>query len=255
MSASFAINIYDSLGLPAEAFVGRRIPKALLLENGVRTSADRRAIQDGIEELQWLAVCKPAIIGVPAFSDGTREYLEIAVVACAFRTGAKSGRLIELIHRAIPYPVVLITTDESCLTVSAAHKRHAQNEDGRTVIDRVVAASDLQLGAEDASEAAFLKSLPLAQQPRSDLYALYAGWFARIEALNAARLTGEFVATDDSTAIGQRREALDAHEQLTNEIDILRGKARREKQLKRRVNLNMEIQRREADLADYKKNL
>jgi len=247
--------IVDALGLPPGARVDARVPKKLLVEQGAPTPADKRAIQDGIDELQWFAACKPATIGVPAFADDAREYLEIAVVACAFRAGAKAARLIELIHRAIPYPVLLITAADDGMTVSAAHKRKAQNEAGRVVIDRVVATTGLQPGGGDRAEAAFLESLPLAQQPRADLFALYAGWLARIEAMNAARLTSAFVASDDSTVIDGRREALDAHARLEKEIENLRGKARREKQLSRRVNLNMEIQRREADLAAYKKYL
>lgn len=123
------------------------------------------------------------------------------------------------------------------------------------MIDRVVTATGLQPGTDDAAQLAFLQSLPLAQQPRSDLYALYAGWLARIEALNAARLTGAFLATDDSAAIDQRREALDVHARLAKEIETLRGKARHGKQLSRRVDLNLAIQRLEADLATYKKSL
>ena len=45
--------------------------------------------------------------------------------------------------------------------------------------------------------------------------------------------------------------ALDAHARLTKEIEGLRAKAKREKQLSRRVDLNLEIQRRESDLAAY----
>lgn len=252
--------IVDALGLPPGVRVDARVPKKLLVEQGAPTSADKRAIQDGIDELQWFAACKPATIGVPAFSDDTREYLEIAIVGCAFRrdaTGkpAKAARLIELIHRAIPYPILLITTDDGGLAVSAAHKRRAQNEAGQIVIDRVVAATGLRPGSGDTAEAVFLQSLSLVQQPRADLYALYAGWLARIEALNAARLTGAFAVTDDDDAIGRRRNALDAHARLAKEIDSLRAKAKREKQLSRRVNLNIEIQRREADLAAYKKAL
>jgi hypothetical protein len=247
--------VVDALGLPPGARVDARVPKKLLVEQGAPTSADKRAIQDGIDELQWFAACKSATIGVPAFADETREYLDIAVVACAFRPGAKAARLIELIHRAIPYPVLLITTDESGVAVSAAHKRRAQNEAGRTVIDQVVAATGLRFGADSAAESAFLQSVSLTQQPRSDLYALYAGWLARIEALNAARVTGAFAATDDADTVNRRRAALDAHARLAKEIDALRGRAKREKQLSRRVDLNMEIQRREAELAAHKKSL
>ena len=247
--------IIDALGLPPEARVDARVPKKLLVEQGAPTSADKRAIQDGIDELQWLAACKPTTIGVPSFADDTRDYLEIAVVACAFRPGAKSARLIELIHRAIPYPVLLVTTDEQGVALSAAHKRHAQNEANKVVIERLVFVGGIRTEQLNTNETAFLQSLSLAKQSRRDLCTLYEEWLARIEALNAARLNGAFAASDEPEAIERRREALEAHSRLTREITGLRAKANREKQLNRRVDLNLEIQRLEADLATHNKNL
>lgn len=243
----------DALGLPPSARVDARVPKKLLIEQGAPTAADKREMQGGIAAMQWFAACKPTTCGVPTFVDAVREYLEIAVIGCALNPGAKASRLMELIHRAIPYPVLLITYDGTGLSLSAAHKRHAQNEPGRAVVDHIVVATGLQPGAGDAAQAAFLKNLALAEQPRSDLYALYCGWIARMEAFNAARLTGTFVATDDAEAITRRREALDAHARLTKEIDALRAKAKREKQMNRRVDINLEIQRREADLSGVTK--
>ena len=247
--------ILDALGLPPEARVDARVPKKLLVEQGAPTSADKRTIQDGIDELQWLAACKPSTVAVPAFADEIREYLEIAVVACAFRPSAKAPRLIELIHRAIPYPVVLITSDEDGIAVSVAHKRHAQNEAGKMVIERVVSVTALQTERSNPNERRFLQCLALALQPRRDLCALYEGWLARIEALNAARLSGAFAAIDDAASIERRREALESHTRLTREIMGLRAKANREKQLNRRVDLNLEIRRLEAEIVTHKKNL
>ena len=86
------------------------MPKKLLVEQGAPTAADKRQIQDGIEEMIWVAALKPTNIGVPAFRDDVREYLEIAVLTVALRPAAKPTRLIELIHRAIPYPLVLVTS-------------------------------------------------------------------------------------------------------------------------------------------------
>lgn len=247
--------IVDALGLPPDARVDARVPKKLLVEQGAPTTADKRAIQDGIDELQWFAACKPTTIGVPAFSDDTREYLEIAIVGCALRPGAKSARLVELIHRAIPYPVLLITTDAGGATLSAAHKRKAQNEAGRVVIELLVVAEGLRAQNSDATQAAFFESLSLALQPRSNLYALYAGWFARIEALSAARLTGHFEVSDDTDVVRRRRDALAAHAGLVKEIDALRSGAKREKQLSRRVDLNMKMQRLTAQLGQLVRDL
>ena len=104
--------VVDALRLPPEARVERRVPKTLLLEHGAPTAADKRQIQDGIEEITWVAALKPATIGVPIYRDATREYLEVAALTMRLRGRARGSRLIELVHRAIPYPVLLITEDE-----------------------------------------------------------------------------------------------------------------------------------------------
>ncbi|QMV00854.1 DUF4391 family protein [Devosia sp. D6-9] len=250
MSADVTIRtVADALGLPDGAWVDVRVPKKMLVEQGAPTSADKRAIQDGIDELQWFAACKPATIGVPAFSDETREYLEIAIVGCAFRPSAKAKRLIELIHRAIPYPVVLVTSDESGLAVSVAHKRRAQNEADRTVIDRVVAATGLHPTEEETAESLFLRSLQLSNQPRTDLYALYAGWVARIEALNSARLTGLFPEAFDLPTVEARRVALEQFEQLAKQVQQLRSQAARVRMFNQRVELNQRIQGLDKELS------
>lgn len=247
--------LVDALGLPLEARVDMRVPKKLLLEQGAPTAADRRTIQAGIDELQWFAACKPATIGVPSFTDNARDYLEIAVVACAFRLEAKAARLIELIHRAIPYPVLLATSDDQGLALSAVHKRRAEREAGKVVIEGLVMAPGLGREAANPIEQAFLMSLALARQPRRDLFTLYEGWLSRIEALNAARLSGIYAPSDDPGAVTRRREALEVHSRLTRELVSLRAKAAREKQLNRRVDLNLEIQRLEARIAMHTNNL
>jgi Domain of unknown function (DUF4391) len=247
--------VVEALALPPEARIDRRVPKKLLIEQGAPTVADKRAIQDGIDELQWLAVLKPTTIAVPTFRDDAREYLEIAVVAIAFRAAAKSARLTELVHRAIPYPVVLITSDPDGIAMSVAHKRRAQNEPDKVVVERVVEVRGIHPDQPSGADRAFLDNLKLSDQPRQNLHALYEGWLARIEALAAARLSGAFIVSDETNSIARRREALEAHSRLTRTLAALSAKAAREKQMNRRVDLNLEIQRLEAEIATHKANL
>ncbi|HOX23726.1 MAG TPA: DUF4391 domain-containing protein, partial [Elusimicrobiales bacterium] len=70
-------DLITALALPENALVDQRIPKKLLLENGAPTAADKRNIQDGIEEMSWLAALKPSNIGVAEVKTTEREYLEI----------------------------------------------------------------------------------------------------------------------------------------------------------------------------------
>lgn len=242
MNAAACINVVvDALGLPANARVDIRVPKKMLIEQGAPTSTDKRAIQDGIDELFWFAACKPGTVGVPAFADDVREYVEIAVIGCVFRDGAKTSRLIQLIHRAIPYPVVLITSDDQGIDVSVAHKRRAQNEAAKVVLDRGATTHLADPATPAPNEKAFLDSMALSKQSQRDLYALYDGWAARVEAMNASHLAGSFSVTTDENQIARRRAAIEDYERLAKENALLRFQAAKAKQISQRVDLNQKI--------------
>jgi hypothetical protein len=238
--------IIAALALPPETRVDQRVPKKLLVENGAPTAADKRQINEGIEELLWLAALKPTTIAVPEYRDDVREYLEIAVLSLTLRPDAKTGRLVELIHRAIPYPLLLVAEQSGHLTLSLAHKRWSQGEAGKMVLDDAVTLCDL---VEQAATAAFLDSLSLAVQPRSNLLALYQGWINCLEAFQAAQITGRFAPSKSREAAAARREALAEYDCLVRQIANLRAQAERESQLNRRVDLNLEIKRLETELA------
>ena len=237
-----------AMWIPTQALVEQRVPKKLLLEHGAPTAADKRQIQDGIEEIVWVAALKPTNIGVPAFEDAVRQYLEIEVVTVELRASAKPTRLIELIHRAIPYPLVLITGQSEAVSLSLAHKRWSQGEAGKVVIEEVQQAA---LGREVPSvqEAAFLSSLSVSRLPSRDLFTLYDGMLARLAALEASRITGAFVPPDSSQQATVVREGLDRHARLQRDLELLRARAAKEKQISRRVELNLEAKRLENELA------
>ena len=241
--------IIDALMLPPEARVDQRVPKKLLLEQGAPTAADKRLIQDGIEEIIWVAALKPTNIGIPIFKDDVREYLEIAVLTVSFRVAAKPTRLIELIHRAIPYPVLLIVEQNNAISLSLAHKRLSLGEADEVVIEDIRRTSQFQPDTPSVHEAAFMANLALSSLPGRDLFALYQGWLDRVAALEAAQITGAFAPPDSADRATALRDSLDDHARLQRDIILLRTQAEREKQLNRRVELNLEIKRLEAELA------
>ena len=249
-----AAELLAALELPVAARVQQRIPKKLLLENGAPTAADKRAINDGIEEIQWLSALKPSNVGIPAYLDDTREYLEIAVLRVTFREGAKTSRLNELIHRAIPYPVVLIATQGTDTAVSLAHKRWAQNEVGKAVLDGEPLMVSM-IGATPEIKRDFLKALPLSAQSRSSLFALYQSWLDALVAFEAAQQTGAFLLLDSNVQRETRVKALNASIELRNQLVSLRAAAKKASQMARQVDLNLQIKDLERKLAQVKEDL
>ncbi len=247
--------IIDALALPPDARVDQRVPKKLLLEQGAPTAADKRQITAGIEEMSWIAALKPTNIGVPEYRDTVREYLEIAVLAVALRPAAKPPRLVELIHRAIPYPVVLVALHGDTVGLSLAHKRWSQGEAGKTVLDGDVVEVEWNHEWHEKHETEFLAAMALARQPRTHLSAVYQGWIDRLNALSAARITGAFVVPATTARAAVVREGLETYDILNRDLAGLRTQAKREKQLNRRVQLNLEIKRLEAELAAVARTL
>lgn len=242
-------DLIAALELPASCHVGQRIPKKLLVENGAPTAADKRNITEGIEEIQWVASLKPSSIGVPEYRDETHEYLEIAVLHIALRQNAKTARIAELTHRAVPYPILLLLTAHDNLSLSMAHIRWAQNEAGKVVLDGGMVAVDLN-EPTPAPEvfSAFLRALSITRQPRTNLKVLYQGWLDTLTACLAAQITGAFAQSETEEQASVRRAALQDCRRLEAEAERLRNTAAKEKQLARRVEMNIELQRLQREL-------
>lgn len=255
-----AHDIILSLGLPDGCRVDQRVPKKLLLEHGAPTAADKRLINDGIEEIQWVAALKPNTIGVSDYRDELREYLEIAVLTVTLRaTDAKSTnavRIKELVHRAVPYPVLLLLMVGQRMTLSLAHKRWAQNEAGKIVLDGGVMSVALPDDApSETALSAFTQALSLTSQPQTTLLGLYQGWIESVQALLAARLTGSFKTAGSPEQAAARRQMLVECERLELEATRLRTLAAKEKQLARQVELNLALKRVQAQLSAARQQL
>jgi len=235
-------DLIAALELPGSCRVDQRVPKKMLVENGAPTASDKRQINDGIEEIQWLAALKPNTIGVPEYRDEVREYLEIAILSVTLRGNAKAVRLTELLHRAVPYPMVLLLNSEQDLMLSLAHKRWAQNEAGKVVLDGGVVEVVLPSNSpSSALDLAFMQAMALGRQPQATLHALYQGWGDSVQALLAARLTGNFKGADTPQQATKRRDALIRCAELDAQIASLRLAASKEKQIARQVTINLEI--------------
>lgn len=249
--------IVASLALPAGCRVDQRVPKKMLVEHGGATATDRRLLTDGIAETHWLAALKPTTVAVPSWCDEAREYLELAVLTVELRashaSGAQRERLSELVHRAVPYPVLLLILTPDLVELSLAHKRAAQNEAGRVVLDGELIR--LVLGDGEPIPDGLLAALAVDCQPHQHLMAFYQGWIDTLIAAQAARVTGHFVVATTPDQAASRRAALREHQLLEQEAARLRALAAKESQMAKRVEYNLALQKMQAGLLVTKEEL
>ena len=245
-------NLLVALNLPVSCRVDQRVPKKMLIENGAPTAADKRLLNDAIEEIQWLAALKPNTVGVPDYRDEEREYLEVAVLSITAKP-VHTTRLAELVHRAVPYPLLLLLATPQGLFLSMAHKRWAQNEAGKVVLDGEIAT--VATAGDLSPMHPFMQSLALARQPQATLRTLYQGWLDCLSALKAARYTGTFKTVDDPAQAAVRRAALRECQRLEQEAARLRTQAAKENHMAKQVDLNLSLKRVQAELTAAREQL
>lgn len=260
--------LVQALALPASAYVGQRIAKTLFIEQIANlpgsTAADKRLVNQLLAELHWLAALKPATCAIAAWQTDTHDYLEIAVLHAVLHTVPHAAppssaakphrltRLIELIHRTIPYPVVLIVSQPgaqgSTEQLSLAHKRLSVGNSSAMVLEQTITTKSIAACTHKTeAEGQFVNYLAFNQAanasilPIHDLYARYSDWLYAVEALAAAEHTGQFTVSCNAPDAARRRTALAAHDQLGQQLASLRAQARKESQLGQRAALNLKI--------------
>ena len=242
-------DLVAALGIPAAAVVDQKVTKKLLIENAAPTAADKRRITEGVGEVRWVAALKPSTVGIAPYADATREYLEIAVMTARLNPDAKGARLSELIHRAIPYPVLLIASQAGLTSVSVAHKRWSIAEANKVVLDGEPLAVDVADADDSGCSLAFREALAISARRHVNLLALYQWWIDVICALQAAARTGRFEMLTSAEQAGHRRVALAACGTIEANIAATRMAAAKATQVSQRVELNLQLQQLQADLA------
>ena len=220
------LDFREALALPASANVDRRVPKRAFIEQ-IKGVADRKAFDTLVDRLDWQASLSPGSIGVMAASDADKAVEEIQLFTLATRR-EPTQRLAQVIHQALPYPLVLIShwPHAAAIRLSLLPIHHTEPK---------LLSVGLQPGA--ALEA-FLQSLALSQLPRSDLAALYDGLVERALALLAAQVSGgayRLPANADDAA--SRRQALADYMTTDAAYRSIKSAAEREKRLAQGVEL------------------
>lgn len=223
------VDMADLLELPARARFSERLSKKVLREQigGGGGTSEARLLDKTVASARVVGVLRPETIQVPAHRQADREVTDIAVLHVEPARGTTAGerrRLVELIQRAMPRPVVLLLDgpgQPAELSLALTHVNRTDPERQTSVIDSsiTVLVDDLAPGG-----------LVLARCDHTDLWSLY-GDLVRLAASGGrparARLSAEEAV--------ELRDRLRAQE---SELDAVSREAKRAPAQRDRIALN-----------------
>ena len=223
---------------PENCCVNQRIGKVLFAENGPLTPGDRRAFKSDIAEINCSYVLDENHgILLHAYTDEEHEYSSLVQIDVFLRKPGKAARVAELCHRAMPYPLIVILHDGDKLWFSMAEKRFSR--DGK---EQVVLEQQTDTGwISDRFLQAFAEAADFGKFRKNSYLELYRHYAELLDVLKTAEITGSF--QQSTLTPDERRRLLAELHQLQNQLAELKAKVKKEAELSRLVEINMQAKK------------
>ena len=233
----------DNLGLPKSCELDRTIFKKMLSDNVDLDVTDKKALKDDVVKIKWTHTLKPSTINIEAFADSTREYAEVAILSVVLSKPDRAKRIAGFIHKAIPYPTLLVMAHGAQIAIGVADKRINQADKSKWVVENSWLTQWFDPSSDHTIANAYMAECHISGLPFTNFMAFYDALRDRAIAMIAAERTGSYrVSTPERTENNIKHLA--EIDSLTREIGELKAKLKKTKQMAQQITLNTEIKMR-----------
>jgi hypothetical protein len=229
---------------PRAAHFGRVIPKNKIYEHAGANTALKDLFVQQVEQIIWDYKLAPETINIPADTKTS----EIQVFRINLKSSHLDHKVLQVIDKAIPFPILFELSYRDQTKLAAAYKRRSESDSTRWVIGRYFESGWQQ---EDAER----EPLPIAR----NLSALYEQLLSPLvdasntvedrpgsvdhvqeapPAYNVNRPNGP---ETNKLSLEQRIALAESIEAKQKEIAKIRSRLNREKQFNKRVAINAEL--------------
>lgn len=297
--------LYQNMALPDSTYLGTRLTKKMLVDsaahNGNPLSAqEKQLVSDVIQSVEWRYTLKPDTINIAPLITEQVEYPEIAIVHLLLKPQpeisdkalfANFTKLAKLLHKLIPYPLLLVAEHNGAMALSLADKRINQADKTKLVIKHCYCTPWFALNISNnpnrltANQQAFLLDFSLKNASSINYYALYQDLVAMLISLEASQVIGSYqaknhllshlvsdlVGDDQSPAYlgnvtpsdadatdktnSEKTALLKQLESTEAELNAIRNKLKKETQMNNKMHLNVEARKLKLTIADIKAQL
>ncbi|MDA8513688.1 DUF4391 domain-containing protein [Citrobacter sp. Igbk 14] len=258
----------EGLNVPSSCVLNKPLFKNMFQQHANLDAKDKKALKDDVDKIRWLYTLKPSTINIASYSDDLRDYGELAFLVVELSSAKNTGRLGQLINRAIPYPTVIFFmlaeskgteandkpdieerqkehTNEQ-LAICVADKRINKADKEKWVIEALQLSPWLGLSSKTESEQEFVNSLTFTSLPHSNFCLFYQAIMARVQALQCAEISGRFH-LPSSEVTQQQADQLNRYRSIENDIKKLRAQIK-QAEFSQQVVLNTQIKQQELRL-------
>lgn len=215
----------------------------------------KMAITKYIERMELSYILTPTTINIQAFINEEYHYEGVMFVTVNFRDGTtdKDIRVLEeVIHGALPHPVVITFSLQDKLLLSTCMKRLNKVNKTNIVLGTIHQTNWLDKENSKPVVTNFFQSLELTNLNFSNFYEFYKDIDVAVEAYQNVNTVGVFnIIKSDEERKEQQALIYQIHE-IEQSIARLKVSIKKETQFNKKVEMNIQIQQLKTDLDNLK---
>lgn len=202
----------------------------------MKNAADKHFLQDSVQSIYMLASLKTDNTHVAMYEDDKELYQEIQFLYVKTKYKGDSTKIYKMLAHLIPYPLVILTDEPDSFTIYTG--RFEKLSTGFLKLVNVYPSPVYQ----DENLEEVLQQISLIDLPRQNLKNFYDGLRDEIATAMANSQYGEAV----GNITGEEKDQLDA---LKKQIEDLRGQIKKERQLNRKIDMQMKLKKLKDELS------
>jgi len=215
---------------PTKARFGRKIPKSKLYENASVNTKLKDKFINQIDKIIWQYKLAPNTLNL----DVTDKVPEIQIFNVFLKTKEVDQALLEVIDKAINYPIIFQIHKGNKVKIKAAYKRPSESANNKWVIESYFESEWLD---KDVAKQPMPQAL--------DLGKLY-------EQILKSLMPAEVISGKTSQTIDQQVSMIKQINLLQKELDKLNSKYKKEKQANRQFEIHKQIKLTQSQLDNLK---
>jgi hypothetical protein len=215
---------------PTKARFGRKIPKSKLYENASVNTKLKDKFINQIDKIIWQYKLAPNTLNL----DVTDKVPEIQIFDIFLKTKEVDQALLEVIDKAINYPIIFQIHKGNKVKIKAAYKRPSESANNKWVVESYFESEWLD---KDVAKQPMPQAL--------DLGKLY-------EQILKSLMPVEVISSKTSQTLDQQVDKINKINSLQKEVDKLTSKRNKEKQFNRKVEINQRLKLKQIELNNLK---
>ena len=234
--------LFEYMKIPKSCEAGNTVFKKLFYDNADLSKADRDILTDQVDKVIWQYTFKPETINIKPYLDEIREYNEIEILEVKLNSEVKTKRLAEIVMRTIPYPMLLVFSIDNRIQLYTAHQRTNLADQSRNTIEEFIFTDWIDAESLTEKDRKLFESLEIKNLSYQDYYRFYSDIVDRLVIYNASKLIDGYIEGKSATEV---KVIYDKIAGVEKEIEVLRASMKKETQINRRVEMNVEIKKLE----------